>query len=502
MTSDTDTAHLRTSPLAYPDKLFIGGEWVAALSGRSIDVISPATEERYVTVAEAGEADVARAVAAAREAFDHGPWPALSPSERAGWLRKLANEIDARVADFAAVWPNEMGIVYSMAKAMAGGIAFTYRSYADIAESFAFVEEHPTVSGAKLGLLVREPVGVVGAIVPWNAPAALAALKVAPALAAGCTVVLKASPEAPSHALLLAEVAESIGLPAGVLNVITADRAASEAMVSDERVDKISFTGSSLAGCRIASLLGNRMARYTMELGGKSAAIILDDYDVEAAAAALAKRAPDMTGQVCAALTRIIVPRSRHDAMLEALSASFGQVRVGDPFHVDTRMGPLATARQREHVEAFIAGAQAEGAKLATGGGRPRDLERGFFIEPTVFGNVDPASRIACEEVFGPVLSVIAAVDEEDAVRIANASEYGLNNAVFTNDIDRAYRVARQLRSGTVGHNGQRMDFTIAFGGFKKSGVGREGGVEGLLPYLETKTVLLQDRPAALGKAR
>jgi betaine-aldehyde dehydrogenase len=495
----TEPAH-RSPPFAHPDKLFIGGRWTPAASGRTIEVANPATEERYVSVAEAGEADVAAAVAAARQAFDEGGWPKLSPQERANWLRKLADGIDARVADFAAVWPNEMGVVHRMAQAMAGGISFTYRSYADIIDSFGFVEEHPTVSGAKLGLLVREPVGVVGAIVPWNAPAMLAALKVAPALAAGCTVVLKSSPEAPGHGLLLAEVAESIGLPAGVLNVITADREASEALVRDARVDKISFTGSSLAGCRIASILGGRMARYTMELGGKSAAIVLDDYDVATAANTLAKRAPDMTGQVCAALTRVIIPRRRHNEMVDALSAAFGKVKLGDPFDPETRMGPLATAQQRDRVEEFIASAREAGARLAVGGGRPADLPRGYFIQPTVFGDVDPASRIACEEVFGPVLSVIAAEDEEDAVRIANHSAYGLNNAVFTQDADRAYSVARRLRSGTVGHNGQRLDFTIAFGGFKKSGVGREGGVEGLLPYLETKTILLEDRPSTVAK--
>lgn len=488
----------RTAPLAHPDKLFIGGAWVAPAGTGTFDVISPATEEVYATVAEANEADVATAITAAREAFDNGPWPLMAPAERAAWLRKLADGIDKRAADFADIWPNEMGIIFGMAQAMSNGISFTYRSYADIIERFPFVEEHPTVAQAKLGLIVREPVGVVGAIVPWNAPAMLIALKVAPALAAGCTVVLKASPEAPGHALLLAEVAESIGLPAGVLNVLTADRAAGEVMVRDPRVDKISFTGSSVAGARIASILGSRMARYTMELGGKSAAVILDDYDIETAATALAKRAADMTGQVCAALTRVVLPRHRHDAMFDALSAAFGKVQVGDPFDPATRMGPLATARQRERVEGFIAGARDAGARLGTGGGRPAGLDRGFFVEPTVFGNVDPNATIAREEIFGPVLSIIPAENEEDAVRIANDSIFGLNNAVFTNDTERAYSVARALRSGTVGHNGLRLDFTIAFGGFKQSGVGREGGVEGLKPYLETKTVLLQGRPEAV----
>ncbi|PTR12573.1 MULTISPECIES: aldehyde dehydrogenase [unclassified Novosphingobium] len=497
----TTTSFAPASPLAHPDKLYIGGSWVPASSGRTIEVINPASEGLYTTVAEANEVDVAQAIAAARDAFDHGGWPWLTPAERAQWLRKLADAIDARADDFASVWSSEMGVIFKMAKMMSGGLSYTYRSYADIVERFPFVEEHPTVSGAKLGLLVREPVGVVGAIVPWNAPAMLAALKVAPALAAGCTVVLKASPEAPGHALLLAEVAESIGLPAGVLNVITADRAASEVLVRDSRVDKISFTGSSTAGCRIASILGERMARYTLELGGKSAAVILDDYDIETAAATLARRAPDMTGQVCAALTRVIVSRHRHDAFLEALSSAFGKVRLGDPFDPETRMGPLATARQRERVEAYLASGRESGATLATGGGRPAGIERGWFIEPTVFGNVDPSARIAQEEIFGPVLSVIPAQDEAEAVRIANDTIFGLNNAVFTNDVDRAYAVARQLRSGTVGHNGLQMDFTIAFGGFKMSGVGREGGVEGLKPYLESKTVLLQGRPNGLSSS-
>ena len=485
-------------PVGHPQKLFIGGEWVSATSGKTITVTNPATEGHYATVAEAGTEDIAKAIEAARSAFDSGKWSGLAPSARAAWLRKLADAIDTRVEDFASIWSSEMGIVFNMSKVMCGALSSTYRSYADICDSFAFIEEHPTVSGAKVGLLVREPVGVVGAIVPWNAPAMLAALKVAPALAAGCTVVLKASPEAPGHALLLAEIAHGIGLPAGVLNVVTADREASEAMVRDPRVDKISFTGSSAAGSRIASILGERMARYTMELGGKSAAIILDDYDIEAAANALARRAPDMTGQVCAALTRVIVTRSRHDAMLEALSAAFGKVKLGDPFDPETRMGPLATARQRDRVEDYLASGRQSGATLGTGGGRPRDLACGYFIEPTVFGNVDPGSRIAQEEIFGPVLSVIPADDEAEAVRIANDSVFGLNNAVFTDDVDRAYSVARQLRSGTVGHNGQRMDFTIAFGGYKMSGVGREGGVEGLRPYLEAKTVLLQGTPLAI----
>jgi betaine-aldehyde dehydrogenase len=484
-------------PVGRPDRLYIGGQWLAPLSERTIKVVDPSSEEAFLTVAEAGVEDIARAVAAARAAFDDGAWSRTSPAERAEWLIRLADAIDARKDDFALVWSREMGIVHRLAQMMSGGLSYTYRAYAKIAREFAWVEEHPTVTGAALGLLVREPVGVVAAIVPWNAPAMLTATKVAPALAAGCTVVLKASPEAPGHALLLAEIADQIGLPAGVLNVVTAEREASQALVEDERVDKVSFTGSSATGKRIASIVGGRMGRFTMELGGKSAALILDDYDVETAAKAIAKRAADMTGQVCAALTRVIVSEGRHDQMVEALSASFAEITVGDPFDKGTKMGPLATARQREIVEGHFADALRSGAVLATGGKRPEHLGRGYYVEPTVYGRVPPNSRLACEEVFGPVLSVIAARNEAHAVELANDTVFGLNNAVFTQDADRAYRMARELRSGTVGHNGMRVDYTIAFGGFKQSGVGREGGVEGLKPYTEAKTVVLQSRPSS-----
>lgn len=312
-----------TLPLKHPDKLFIGGEWQAASSGGFFDVTAPATEEHFVRVAAADEADVNRAVAAARAAFDTGPWPRMSHAERAGYMLEMARLLDERAADVAYVWPNEMGITHSLAQAYARTVSGIYKYYAGLAKRFPFEEEHRTFSGAKVGLLVREPVGVVGAIIPWNGPISLIAFKLAPALIAGCTVVIKASPEAPSHALLMAEIAEAAGLPAGVVNVVTADRGPSEALVRHPGIDKISFTGSSASGMHIASLLGGRMARYTMELGGKSAAIVLDDYDVEVAARAIAERACDMTGQVCASLTRVIVSRDRHDQLLDVLATAF-----------------------------------------------------------------------------------------------------------------------------------------------------------------------------------
>jgi len=486
-----------TAPLRHADRFFIGGEWVKPSSDAVIDVIDSANEELFFSVAEAQEADMARAVGAARQAFDEGPWPRLRHTERAEYLRAIATELEKRTEDIGQIWPRESGVLHFIAKASVAGAARTYEYYAGLADTFPFEEEALPSMGGKFGLIVREPVGVVGAIIPWNAPLSLITYKIAPALIAGCTVILKASPEAPGEAYVMAEIAEAVGLPPGVLNVVTADREVSELLVRDPRVDKITFTGSTAAGRRIASLCGERIARCTLELGGKSAAVILDDMDLAAAATTLAGAECFLAGQVCSSLTRIVVSQSRHDELVEALAGTFAQVRVGDPFDAQTQMGPLVAERQRDRVEGYIAKGVAEGATLATGGGRPKDLERGWFIEPTVFGNVDNSSAIAQEEIFGPVLSVIPAQNEQQAIAIANDTIYGLNASVFTNDVERARDVARQLRSGTVGHNAFRTDFGIAFGGFKQSGIGREGGTEGLLPFLETKTVILEGRPSA-----
>jgi aldehyde dehydrogenase (NAD+) len=491
---------VRPNLLHHPERLYIGGKWTVPSTQSMIDVVSPTTEKVSARVAEAKPADVAAAVAAAREAFDHGPWPRMTHAERAGYLRAIAREVAQRSTDIARVLPNETGILHTFASAGAQDLARVYEYYAGLAESFPFVDRRVPgpAGGGGVGLLVREPVGVVATIIPWNGPATLIAYKISPALLAGCTVVVKLAPEAPTSGYLVAEAIEAAGLPPGVVNVITADREASESLVRDPRIDKISFTGSSAVGKRIAAICSDRVARYTLELGGKSPALLLDDYDVGKAAAALARATIVLTGQVCYSISRVIVDRSRHDDFVDALSQCFREVRVGDPYEAGTQMGPLAMRRQRERVESYVAKGRAEGATLVTGGGRPKDLDRGFFIEPTVFANVRNDSTIGREEIFGPVISVIAADGEAQAVEIANDSVYGLNASVFTNDSARAYRVSRQLRSGTVGHNGVRTDPSIAFGGFKQSGVGREGGAEGLLPYLETKTVLLDSDPGTL----
>jgi aldehyde dehydrogenase (NAD+) len=483
-----------TAPVRHPNRFYIDGEWVQPSSDATIDVIDSGTEELFFSVSEAQPADMDRAISAARRAFDEGPWPQLSHAQRAEYLTAIAAALRERSDDIAQIWPRQSGILHAYARNAADGSAKEYEFYAGLADTFPFTEPAtPTVG--EFGLLVREPVGVVGAIIPWNGPLGLITHKVAPALLAGCTVVLKASPEAPGEAYIMAEIVEAVGLPPGVVNVVTADREVSEMLVRDPRIDKIAFTGSTEAGRRIASLLGERIGRYTLELGGKSAAVILDDADLGRAASTLAGAECLLSGQVCSSLTRIVVTRHRHDEMVDALAATFSAVRLGDPFDSETQMGPLAMSRQRDRVESLIATGVAEGADLVTGGGRPEHLDRGYFIEPTVFANVDNSSTIAQNEIFGPVLSVIAADDEQHAVAIANDTIYGLNASVFTEDVDRAFHVARRLRSGTVGHNAFRTDFGMAFGGFKQSGVGREGGREGLLPYLETKSVILDAAP-------
>ncbi len=483
--------------IKHPDKFFIGGEWVAPSSDEQIEVITPSTEETFVRVAGAQAADINRAVDAARKAFDQGPWPRMSHAERADYMHRIARKMEERSPALSKIWTSEMGVTRAVADPWVPGIASGFDYYASLAQTFPWVERHEALHspGSAIGLLAHEPVGVVGAIVPWNGPLVLITYKLAPALIAGCTVVLKSSPETPGEGLVMAEIAEEVGLPAGVINVVTADREASEVLVRHPGIDKITFTGSTPVGKRIASICGERIARCTLELGGKSAAVILDDADVETAAELLSQGARVLSGQVCSNLTRYIVSRHRHDEFVEALTAAFGRIKVGDPFDMATDMGPLAMSRQRDRVEGYIVKGVDEGATLAAGGKRPSHLNRGFFIEPTIFANVDNSMTIAQEEIFGPVVSVIPADNEAHAVAIANDSVFGLNASVFTEDANRAYEIARQLRSGTVGHNAFRSDLSIAFGGFKQSGIGREGGLDGLRPYLESKTIILNEVP-------
>ena len=482
---------LKLINVGHLDKLYIGGAWVAPSSGGQIDVVSPVTEEVIFRVAEAREPDMDRAVAAAREAFDNGPWPRLTHAERAVWMRKLGAALKARNDELGHIWTNQIGALHAITRNAGNNVDATFERYAALAESFEWEEPHTPGDGVGRAMIVREPVGVCAAVVPWNSPLGLACGKLAPGFLAGCTFVLKASPETPLDAYVIAECAEAIGLPAGVLNVVAAHRPASEHLIRNPGIDKVAFTGSSAAGKRIASILGERMARYTMELGGKSAAVVLDDYSVDEAVQSLTGSLCRLSGQVCAALTRVIVPKSRHDDFVDGFSAAMAKLRPGDPYDAASSFGPLAMERQLERVQGYIAKGQEEGAQLAYGGGRPAGLNRGYYIEPTLFANVDNAMTIAQEEIFGPVISLIPCESEADAIRIANDTVYGLNGAVLTHDKQRAYDVARQIKAGNVSQGRMRIDFSIAFGGFKQSGVGREGGREGLLPYLEPKTLML-----------
>jgi len=486
-----------TPALKSRDAIYVDGQWQSTEDASDrITVYDSATEEPFLSVAAASEKDVDRAVGAARRAFDETDWPRLSAAERGVYLRGIARGILERADDLTDTWVRQSGILLRNATVGVRMASELYSHYADLAEAFPFEEVRAPAFG-QFGVIVKEPVGVVGAIVPWNGPLRLTALKVGTALAVGCTVVLKASPEAPGEAYILAEIAESIGLPPGVLNVVTADRAASEALVRDPRVDKIAFTGSTVTGRKIAGILAERIGRVTLELGGKSPAVVLDDIDIAKAADIIAAQETYNCGQVCSSLTRVLIDKRRARDMVDALSERFAAVRVGDPFADTSDMGPLVSATQLERVNGYISRAIDDGAKLAAGGGRPAGLERGYFVEPTVFADVDNESELGQMEVFGPVLSVIPVDSEAQAFETANKTIYGLNAAVFTDDPDRALAAARRIRSGMVSHNSAQGGWELGFGGMKQSGLGREGtGPEALLPYLESKAIAMDARPS------
>jgi betaine-aldehyde dehydrogenase len=479
-------------------RFLIGGEWIEPGGRRRFDIVTPSDETVFASVPCAAAEDIDNAVAAARRAFDEGTWSRVDPRERAVFLSRLADAIDAKADLFANIWSHEVGGLIGHGGHMVASATGIIRDFARIGADFPFIERHATTAGGNVGMIVYEAVGVVGAIIPWNAPILMLASKLAPALLAGCTVVVKMSPEAPLEGVLMGEILQELGLPAGVVNILMADRGESELLVHNPHVDKISFTGSSAVGQHIAAICGGRMARATFELGGKSAAVVLDDASIDTVVQAIAPQVTMLSMQVCAALSRVIVPKHRHDAVVEGLAAAMSAVKIGDPFDASTQMGPMAMKRQLDRVTNYIDSGKADGFTLATGGGRPTYLNRGYYIEPTLFAHVTNDAKIAREEIFGPVICVIPARDEADAIRLANDTDFGLNSSVFTSDKERALAVARQLRAGTVGHNAFRSDFGIAFGGFKKSGIGREGGRLGLMPYLEAKTIIMDEEPAVL----
>ncbi|MEI9851574.1 MAG: aldehyde dehydrogenase [Sphingomonas sp.] len=486
---------MSTPALRHPDRLFIGGAWVEPHSGRQLEIVSPDTEQVVARVAEADEVDMDRAVAAARKAFDEGPWQWMPPAERVAAMGRFVEALRRREPELAAVWSLQMGGLAAIAPYLAGRGTQNLQDAIDLGGTFPFITRVDSAA-APAAYVVHEPVGVVAAIAPWNVPYMIMAAKLGPSLLAGCTVVMKPSPETPLEAYIIAECAEEAGLPPGVINLVPGHREAADHLVNNPGVDKVSFTGSTLAGRRIGEVCGSRVARCTLELGGKSAAIIMDDFSAEETAKVLAGAITLVSGQVCAMLTRAIVPRRRHDEVADALAAAMKQIRVGHSDDAEANMGPLAMQRQLDRVEGYVEKGQKEGADLVVGGGRPASLNRGFFFEPTLFANVSNDMTIAREEIFGPVLSLIPCDDVDDAIRIANDSNYGLNGSVLTHDADAAWKVARRVRTGNVGQNGMRTDFGLPFGGYKQSGIGREGGSQGLMAYLETKTIMLDAAPA------
>jgi aldehyde dehydrogenase (NAD+) len=483
--------------IAHPDAAFIDGRWTPIRRPRGmLEVVYPGDERVVARVPEASTADVDAAVAAARRAFDDGPWPRMRAAERGKYLRAITDDLMRRAQSLADLWTLQMGAPAKFATAMAASPARLFAKDADLAESYAFEQPRPRDGG--VGVVVREPVGVVAAILPWNAPFGLACVKLAAALAAGCTVVYKPAPETPLDALVIAEACEAAGLPPGVLNVVVGGREVGDHLIRHSGIDKVSFTGSTAVGKHIAQVCGERVARYTLELGGKSPALVLEDASPHDVLPSLIPAVVGLSGQMCAALTRLLVPRSRQDEFVAAISATFQSLKVGDPFDAQTMVGPLAMRRQHERVLEYIESAKADGAQLVAGGARPSHLDRGFFVEPTAFV-ASNESRIAQDEIFGPVLTIIAYDTEEELLRMANDTRYGLNAAVYTHDTDRAYGLARRIRAGNVTQNGWVNDNDFPFGGFKQSGVGRQGGIEGFEEYLEVKAVFTPTLPRLRG---
>lgn len=473
------------------DTLFIGGKWVSPSSGESIEVTSPATLQVVGSVPVADNADVDRAIAAAVAVNEAGVWAGTPPVERAAILTRAAEIIGNRKQELIDITSAEMGATPAGIDMMqiTPSLA-TLAAYAALAETFHWEEKRTGLFGESR--VIREPVGVVAAVTAWNVPIFLAINKLAPAIMAGCTIVLKPAPDAPLSTNLVAEIFAEAGLPEGVLSVVHGGAATGEHLVSHPDVDKVTFTGSTAVGKHIGKIAAEQLKRCSLELGGKSAAIILEDADIAASAPMLAMSGLMNSGQACVAQTRILAPRSRYDEIVEALvNITSMMFTVGDPADPATQLGPVINESQRDKIEAYIATGKAEGARVVLGGERPTDLGDGYFVTPTIFADVDNTMTIAREEIFGPVLSVLAYDTEEEAIAIANDSDYGLAGTVWTTDIDKGLEVARKIRTGTYGINWYAFDPGSPFGGYKNSGIGRECGPEGIDAFCEIKSVLM-----------
>ena len=478
------------------DRLLIGGRWVEPATEERIEVVSPTSEEVIAAVPAASKVDMDRAVAAARDAFEHGRWPRTTLDERIAVLKRLADALDGSRDALASLITDEMGCPVTQSRTIqVPASRAILDAYLELAPNYPFRTVRRSATGA--ALVIREPAGVAAAVVPWNMPLATTMQKLAPALLSGCTVVLKPAPETPLDAYFLGEMLLGAGLPAGVINIVPADRAVSEYLVTHPGVDKVAFTGSTAAGRRIAALCGQDLRRVTLELGGKSAAVILDDADLETTVERLRMGSLRNSGQVCSLKTRLVVSTRRERELLDRLVALLESMPVGDPHDPATQIGPMVAARQRTVVENYIRIGLEQGAKIVAGGGRPPGLDRGWFVEPTIFSGVEADMRIAQEEIFGPVLAVITYDDEDEAIAIANNSSYGLNGSIFTSDLERGLELARRIRTGTVELNGSPAGYHAPMGGFKSSGIGRESGPEGFDPYVELKAIGLPREFAA-----
>ncbi|HEY5856538.1 MAG TPA: aldehyde dehydrogenase [Aldersonia sp.] len=473
-------------------EFYIDGGWQRPAGDATITVSSPATEDPIGSVPAATTRDIDAAVAAARRAFDDPTgWSSWHPKQRAEALDRFATELESRAAETARRVTIQNGMPIWLAEQFEGAFpAILLRYFSQMMVDAPPVDERPGMLGGT-ARVTRHPIGVVGAVVPWNVPQAISFLKLAPALAAGCTVVLKPAEETVLDAFLMAEAALAAGLPAGVLNVVPGGRDIGAYLVEHPGVDKVSFTGSTAAGRKIAEACGRLLRPVTLELGGKSAAILLDDVDLNASMESLFGVTFLNNGQICWLNTRVLAPASRYNEVVDAVTDLASSLTIGDPLDANTKIGPLVSARQRERVEGYIAKGKSEGARLTTGGARPADLDRGYFVQPTVFADLDNSATIAREEIFGPVLTVIPFSDEDEALAIANDSEYGLGGSVWSADVERAAAVASRVKSGTVGVNHYSNDPVAPFGGIKSSGMGRELGPEGLHAFQHLHTVYL-----------